>query len=111
MPHIVFRGVETEKLRLVSVVLAQELAELCACGTDNFTFECVHTTVIFGGDMAGSYSFIQVGWFERGDEVRDRMAEAITRHVKSLGITEVEVVFITYEENAYYIDGQRCDRL
>lgn len=110
MPHILFRGVEAETLSQVSESLAQELAEICACGTDNFTFECLNTTVVFGGDISAPYSFIQVGWFERGDEVRDRFAEAVTRKVKSLGVAEVEVVFIAYEEKAYYIDGKRCDR-
>ncbi|MFD0618057.1 DUF1904 family protein [Paenibacillus sp. GCM10027629] len=111
MPHLLFRGVEAEKLAEVSQQLVEELAEICACGTDNFTFECLHTTVVLGGDTTSSFSFIQVGWFERGDEVRDLFAEAVTRRVKSLGIPEVEVVFIPYEEKAYYIDGVRCDRL
>jgi len=111
LPHILFRGVEAEKLGQISGQLVEELAEICACGTDNFTFECLHTTVVLGGDTTSSFSFIQVGWFERGDEVRDLFAEAVTRRVKSLGIPEVEVVFIPYEEKAYYIDGARCDRL
>jgi len=110
LPHLLFRGVEAEKLGQISQPLAQELAEICACGTDNFTFECLHTTVVLGGDTQSSFSFIQVGWFERGDEVRDRFAEAVTRRIQSLGIPEVEVVFIPYEEKAYYIDGVRCDR-
>ncbi|OPA80431.1 hypothetical protein BVG16_06790 [Paenibacillus selenitireducens] len=111
MPHLLIRGVEAEKLVQVSQPLVEELAEICSCGTDNFTFECLHTTAVFGGALVPSFPFIEVGWFERGDDVRDCFAEAVTRQVKSLGIREVEVVFTTYEEKAYYIDGVRCDRL
>lgn len=110
MPHLLFRGVEAEKLAQISRPLVEELALICSCGTDNFTLECLVTTGVWNGELVPSFPFAEVSWFERGDDVRDRFAEAVDRMMKSLGIPEAEVAFRTYEEKAYYIDGVRFDR-
>ncbi|HWL26914.1 MAG TPA: DUF1904 family protein, partial [Ureibacillus sp.] len=39
MPHLVIRGVSIEEMKRISKPLVGELAEICECGTDNFTFE------------------------------------------------------------------------
>lgn len=107
MPHLLFRGVPAEKLQTVTNPLATELAALCECGTDNFTMACLHTTSVFGSDSGeASFAFIEVGWFERGQQVRNRFAEAVTRYVAQLGISEIEIVFQAYHQNSYYINGE-----
>lgn len=108
MPHLVIRGIEVEQVRNISTPLVEELAQICDCGTDNFMLECLQTTAVFNGQVIASFPFIEVGWFERGPEVRNRFAMAITKHVLSLGIAEVEVVFIAYREDSYYINGTSC---
>ncbi|MGZ9586027.1 DUF1904 family protein [Paenibacillus marinisediminis] len=108
MPHIIVRGIEAEQMRAISTSMVQELAELCECGTDNFTIECLHSTAVFEGQLTASFPFIEVGWFERGQATRDRFAEAVTKHVLSVGVPEVEVVFVTYREDSYYINGKNC---
>lgn len=107
MPHLIFRGVPAEQLQSVAAPLAEKLAELCGCGTDNFTMNCLHTTNIFGdGSDTPAFAFVEVGWFERGQQVRDSFARAVTSTVQKLGIAEIEVVFQTYRENSYYINGE-----
>lgn len=106
MPHLVVRGIRPEQMAAISVPLVEELAAICECGTDNFTIECLHTTAVFGGSIVESFPFIEVGWFERGQETRDRFAQAVTRHVLSLGIPEVEVAFVAYREDSYYANGE-----
>ncbi|WNC15706.1 DUF1904 family protein [Brevibacillus brevis] len=106
MPQLIVRGIKAEQLATVSEPLLTELAALCGCGTDNFTIECLHTTGVFGGKVVESYPFIEVGWFERGQETRDRFAEIVTRHVLSLGIPEVEMAFIPYQKESYYANGK-----
>lgn len=109
MPHLLFRGVPTERLQSVASPLAEELAALCGCGTDNFTMNCLHTTNVFGcGSDAPAFAFVEIGWFERGQQVRDSFALAVTRSVQKLGINEIEVVFQTYREDSYYINGEPC---
>jgi hypothetical protein len=108
MPQLLIRGITPEQVCEISEKLVAELADICECGTDNFMLECVHTTSVFGGKAVPSYPFIEVGWFERGQETRDQFAKAVAKHVMSLGIPEVEIAFTTYREDSYYLNGDRC---
>ncbi|WP_141500533.1 DUF1904 family protein [Paenibacillus luteus] len=107
MPHLIFRGVPADKLHTISLPLANELAVICECGTDNFTMACLHTTNVFGNEAGDpDFAFIEVGWFERGQQVRNRFAQAVTAYVAELGIPEIEIVFHAYREDSYYINGE-----
>lgn len=108
MPQIMFRGVSVDQVKQMSQPLVEELANICSCGTDNFTLEIPQSTYISNGTEIAMYPFIEVKWFERGQEIRDLVAGAITKHVMDLGLEEVEVAFLTYKEEAYYIDGESC---
>ena len=106
MPHLFIRGISVEQVKTISKPLVQELADLCACGTDNFTLEVVNSTFIFDGNEVPGYPFIEVKWFERGQEVQDQFANIVTKHVHSLEIPEVEVAFSTFRESDYYYNGK-----
>ncbi|MGM9924954.1 MAG: DUF1904 family protein [Bacillus sp. (in: firmicutes)] len=108
MPQIVIRGLSIEQVKQMSRPLVDELAEICSCGTDNFTLEVPQATYISSGSEVAMYPLIEVKWFERGQAVRDRFAQAVTKHVLALGEEEVEVAFATYQEAAYYINGTSC---
>lgn len=106
MPHLVVRGVSSDSLQSVAPVLVGQLAELCECGTDNFTVSGLHTTIAWGGSPEDPpFAFVEVGWFERGNDIRDRFARLVTESLVPLGFAEVEVVFVAYREEAYYING------
>lgn len=107
MPLLVVRGIDPYKMKTISTTLVEKLAVICECGIDNFTIECLHTTAVFGGQIVDSFPFIEVAWFERGQEVRDQFAKAVTDSVMSLGIEEVEMAFTAYREDSYYINGKR----
>ncbi|MEK3884482.1 DUF1904 family protein [Paenibacillus sp. PL2-23] len=107
MPHLLFRGLEADQLRTAAAPLAEELAAICGCGTDNFTMSCVHTSDVFGaGPQDPVFAFVEIGWFERGQDIRNQCAEAVTKTVLGLGVQEVEVVFQAYREDSYYINGK-----
>lgn len=106
MPHLFIRGISVEQVKTISRPLVQELAELCACGTDNFTMEVVNSTFVFNDNEVPGYPFIEVKWFERGQEVQDQFATIVTKQVQSLGIPDVEVAFSTFKESAYYLNGK-----
>ena len=107
LPHLVIRGVSIEEMKRISKLLVGELAEICECGTDNFTFEVPHSTFVFDGEEIPAFPLIEVKWFERGQETRDQFAQSVTKHIMSTGVDEVEVVFIPFSEPAYYINGER----
>ena len=106
MPHLIIRGVSVEQGKTISTSLVQELADLCACGTDNFTLEIVNATYVFDGNEVPGYPLIEVKWFERGQEIQDQFANIVTKHIQGLGIPEVEVAFSTFLESAYYLNGK-----
>ncbi|MGO0059263.1 DUF1904 family protein [Brevibacillus fluminis] len=108
MPHLLVRGVSVEQMKQISAPLVEELAAICQCGTDNFTIDVLSTTAVFAGSVVESFPFIEVAWFERGLETRDRFAHALSRHVRGTGVAEIEVAFKTYREDSYYLNGERC---
>ncbi|MES9682685.1 hypothetical protein CN514_21265 [Bacillus sp. AFS001701] len=107
MPQLLIKGISTDDICKISKSLIEELAEVCECGTDNFTIDCIHSTAIFNGEIVESFPFIEVKWFERGGETRDRFAATIEKHIHSLTIPEFEIAFITYQEDCYYINGKK----
>jgi Domain of unknown function (DUF1904). len=108
MPNLLFRGVEADKLRRIGEPLAAELADICGCGADNFTMDVMLTATVYGGLDGRSYPFVEIGWFERGQSVRDRVAEAVAGQLRSIGVEECEMVFRAYREDHYYINGKPC---
>ncbi|WP_042164250.1 DUF1904 family protein [Paenibacillus gorillae] len=109
MPQLTFRGVPADKLLTVSEALATELAAICECGTDNFTMDVLQTTSVYGGSSSDtSYPFVEIGWFERGQAVRDQVAAAVTARLQEIGIADSEIAFRVYREDSYYINGVPC---
>lgn len=106
MPQLLIKGISVEQVKTISKPLVQELAELCACGTDNFTLEVMNSTFVFDGEEVPGYPFIEVKWFDRGLEIQNEFANLITKQVHSLGIPEVEVAFTTFRESDYYLNGK-----
>lgn len=106
MPQLLIKGISVEQVKSISKPLVQELAELCACGTDNFTLEVMNSTFVFDGVEVPGYPFIEVKWFDRGLEIQNEFANLITKQVHSLGIPEVEVAFTSFRESDYYLNGR-----
>ncbi|SDD92850.1 protein of unknown function [Paenibacillus sp. UNCCL117] len=106
MPQLLVRGVPAETVQYLSRSLTDELAEICACGTDNFTIECISSIGIMDGEQVPSFPFVHVWWFERGQDIRDRFAQCIDRHLREAGVEESEVAFSVYQESSYYAGGK-----
>ncbi|WP_159885905.1 DUF1904 family protein [Paenibacillus puerhi] len=106
MPQLLIRGVPVETVQYLSRSLIDELAAICECGTDNFTIECFSTTGIFNGEPVPSFPFVHVWWFDRGQDIRDRFALSIDRHLREAGIEESEIAFSVFAENSYYAGGK-----
>lgn len=105
MPHLLFRGVSPEQIRKISQPLVAELAILYQCPPDHILLECLNTTALFDGEVIASFPFIEVNWFDRGQNIQNQSALCIDRHIRSLGIAEVEIAFRIYEPKSYYAGG------
>jgi len=106
VPQLNVKGISAEAMRTISTALIDDLASICECGTDNFTIDCLQVTSVFGGETVPTFPFIEVAWFERGQDTRDRVAAAITKHIRSLGVAEIEIAFVVYREDSYYANGK-----
>jgi hypothetical protein len=109
MPQLIFKGVTVDQVKKISTALVQELALLCNCDIDNFTLEIVHSTFVFNEEEVPGFPFIEVKWFDRGQEVQDQFANIMTKHIHSLDIQEVEIAFTVFLESAYYLNGKNFE--
>ena len=106
MPHLKVRGIVPEVLCRLNNPLIDELVEIIKCPREYFEMEYIHTTAIRDGKIAEVYPFVEVAWFDRGQEIQDQVAKAITKHVYELGIDAVDVAFTQYQRNSYYENGE-----
>ncbi|MDF2569499.1 MAG: hypothetical protein K0R55_1103 [Sporomusa sp.] len=102
MPQLIIKGMELEKIKKVSTPLIDELQEILGCPRDYFTIEAVSSIFIMDGQPQQINPFVQVNWFDRGQDVQDQVAAAIYRHVLCIGYSHVETFFVVLEENRYY---------
>ncbi len=78
MPQIKIRGVKTEKTLDISKDLVDELHKIIDRPRDYITIELIHSTFIANGQITEGYPYVEVGWFDRGQEIQDKVAKSIT---------------------------------
>ncbi|MCQ1059433.1 DUF1904 domain-containing protein [Photobacterium sp. ZSDE20] len=108
MPHLRFRAVEFDHVKALSTKLVDYLEPLMACPREDFTLEHVSTTFIFDGEVSDAYPFVEVLWFDRGQEVQDQVAQLITEAVRAEfeePEQDVAVIFTALTASAYYDNG------
>ncbi|MCG9790281.1 DUF1904 domain-containing protein [Vibrio barjaei] len=108
MPHLRFRAIEPELVKTLSGPLVDELQPLMDCPKEDFTVEHIASTFYFDNKVSHAYPFIEVLWFDRGQEVKNSVALVITNQVRSaLGKElDVAVIFSALEPVNYYDNGQ-----
>lgn len=105
MPQLKIKGVEGKEICLISKKLIDELQELLQCPRNYFTIECINSSFIMDGNYVNTYPIIEVAWFDRCQELQDKVAEIITKYIQSLGYKEVDVIFTLLDEKRYYENG------
>ncbi|WP_434996979.1 DUF1904 domain-containing protein [Vibrio scophthalmi] len=108
MPHLRFRAVEPQTVQTLSKSLIDELQPHMNCPREDFTFEYIYTTFYHEGEVNPAYPFVEVLWFDRGQETQDAVAKIITDQVR--GITgediNVAVIFTALNASSYYDNAQ-----
>ncbi|TPE48218.1 DUF1904 domain-containing protein [Maribrevibacterium harenarium] len=77
MPHIRARGLALEELELVSDLLIEQLAVAMNTPANEFTLEYTPVTYFAVGGAAPAYPFFEILWFDRGAEVKAKVATII----------------------------------
>lgn len=107
MPHIRTRSLNEEQVGTLSRDLPPLLAPLLSTSVDNFTFELIGTKFFKDGLPSEGDPMVEVFWFDRGQQVQDQCALAITECVKLMLPSEfIAVVFIALPKSSYYENGK-----
>lgn len=106
MPQVKIKGIEGKEVFIISKELIDELQELLQCPRNYFSIECINSTFIMDGNYVSTYPIIEVAWFDRGQELQDKVAKIITKYIQSLGYKDVDVIFTLLEEKRYYENGE-----
>ena len=108
MPHLRFRAVEPQTVQALSKPLTDELQPLMGCPREDFTFEYIYTTFFSEGEVNSAYPFVEVLWFDRGQDTQDQVAQAITEQVRGIvgENADVAVIFSALSPKGYYDSGE-----
>ena len=108
MPHIRVRGLPLEDLESIGDILVENLAEITDTPNSHFTLEFQATSYLVVGGASPAYPFFEVLWFDRGDEVKAKVARAIedlTRPLVESG-QDITVLFRDLQGKDYYENGE-----
>ena len=106
MPMLKFKGIETQEVCTISKNLIDQLQELIQCPRDYFNLSVDKSVYIKDGKIIKGEPIVEVSWSDRGQEVQDKVAQIITKHVNSLEYPNVDVIFFTLDESKYYENGE-----
>jgi hypothetical protein len=107
MPQIKIRGVKAEEVCKISENVIDELVEAVKCPRDYFEIECIQSLAIRNGQISEVYPFVEVSWFDRGQETQDKVAKIITDSMrKNLKIESMDLAFTVFEKEKYYENGE-----
>lgn len=106
MPQIKIRGLQKEKVISASKKIIDELVQVVQCPREDFTIECINSTYIMDGKIIEPYPFIEIAWFDRGQEIQDKVAIIITNNLLAQGIESIDLIFTVLEGRKYYVNGK-----
>lgn len=76
------------------------------CPRDYFSLEVIQSVYVRDGEIVDGAPVVEVYWFDRGQEVQDKVAKIITKYINYIGYPEVDVIFFVLEESRYYENGE-----
>jgi hypothetical protein len=106
MPQIKIRGIHENDICKISEKMIDELVEAVKCPRDYFEIECIKSIAIRNGKLDSVYPFVEVAWFDRGQEVQDIVANIITNSIRNnLDVEDMDLAFTVFEKEKYYENG------
>jgi hypothetical protein len=86
--------------------MIDDLQDLLKCPREYFSITVDQAIYIFDGKQVDGPPMVEVSWFDRGQEVQDLAAKIITKHTKTIGCENLDVIFFPLKENNYYENGE-----
>lgn len=108
MPHLRIRGMNQETIREQSHAILDQMESIVQAPRDWFTIEVIHSTFLFDGQEKSPGPIMELLWFDRGQDVKDRLATAITEILKP-HVPEgkdITLIFVPLAKNNYFENGE-----
>ena len=104
MPHIRVRGIEQAALEEVAGTIVEQFAKLTDTPNDHFTVEYIASQFVVAGGASLAYPFIEVLWFDRGQDVKTAVAHVIDTALRPFvgEDKDITVLFKDVNGNDYY---------
>lgn len=107
MPHLRIRGLKIETLNKISTGLFDGLTAIIECDRSWFTLEHIETTFIHDGVLVSGYPFVEILWFDRGKEVKDKVSKFVTSLLEKEGNYQaITIIFTNLKGEDYYENGE-----
>ena len=108
MPHLRVRGLPFEDLESIADTLIESLAEITDTPNSHFTLEYQAITYLAVGRASPAYPFFEVLWFDRGEQVKVKVARLIDDLVRPLVDSgqDITVLFRDLQGKDYYENGE-----
>ncbi|PAT01329.1 hypothetical protein CI105_07055 [Candidatus Izimaplasma bacterium ZiA1] len=98
MPHLRFRGCLLEEVKSINNELVKSLSDLLETPIDYFTIEYENSDFT----SKEKYPFITVLWFDRGEDIKQEVANIITDFMKEFKYDDVCVYFDDLKKENYF---------
>jgi hypothetical protein len=105
MPQFVIRGIQPRLVQEASTEIIEALSALIKCPEDYITLDCLNAQSFFKGEQVLTSPIIDIGWFDRGQDMQDAVALLITNIFERHGVRDLEIGFVKFDKSAYYSNG------
>lgn len=106
MPQIICKGLKEQEVIHLSKTLSENLAEIMNTPKDWFLFEYIERKCYVLGEKLSGDPIIDIWWFDRGQDIKDKTAQAIDKSIRVLGYEQIEIVFHECKEDSYFENGK-----
>ena len=106
MPQIIVRGIEPHEICKIDIDLIKKLAEIVGCPKEYFEIECIQSVAIRNGKIDKAYPFIEIAWFDRGQDMQNLVAKTIYDFVRKINVENIDIAFTYFQEKNYYENGE-----
>lgn len=106
MPQLIFKGVKESDVKSLSKTLSKDLSKLMDTPVDWFVFEHVEASFFVNGESTKLYPMVEVKWFCRGEDIKNKTAVIINNELNKLNYKETEVFFYEHKKENYYENGE-----
>lgn len=107
MPHLKIRGIDKKIIIDSSKEIIDNLSKIISCDRTWVTLEHQDTEYIFDGKIIDGYTFVEIYWFERPENIKKNVAYFLTNYLKEkTNNKDTCIIFFPIQGNNYCDNGE-----